>query len=555
MGKDRFIQFNGGSYKLLDDSKIPTDDPDFPSYECPTYAKYRDKLQEIEALYFGDVKNTEFLPQWSREPDGEYTKRVKRTLYHNFLKPAVNGFPGFLSELSKSPDLFQGVLDSWDNIDQRGNDLISFCWQSDLKVIRDGCCALLLDSPKPATDEQGNRIVRTKADEMQLLKTKGKAALSPYLVLLDRRNIPNWDYTTENGIYKLALITIREFVDQPKGRYGTECITRYRTFYEDGSYEVGVIIDQGKGDPGLLIVDQGRNDLGKIPIVLYSATDIDPLNAEPPLYNVAEKNRAYFELYSEYREIIHKMNTPVPVRVGLVVPGQTNFDDVPDMVFGANTGIDVPMGGDFKFSEPPGNVLESDRLELSALETAINKDSLSFIVASETEKTATEIQLSSAQTKATLSGIAILKENVLEQICALWANYYGKPSGGKITVNKELLNMPLTEGEINALSALATANHLSVISLLELLREGKRLPPGIEPAQEILRIKAQIKQRQMEAQKELQIQQQQKEMSLQTDPQNTPGNAADPNSNPKNGRARTKGKEGKETSKTSGGEV
>lgn len=493
---DKFVTIQGISYKLAPETKIPNDDPSLPSYQGDDLRDRSGELEFILDMFIGakrwagvaglkdEGKAKNYIPPWSREPKEEYPKRVKRTLFHNFFAPAVKGFPGFLSDIRNVETLYPGIVENISDVDLQGNNLTSFLWQADLKVIRDGFCGVLVDMPRIPRDAKGNKLVRSLADQK-------KVNARPYLVLIDRRDIMSVSESFVNGKRQTERITIKEYVNQTLGDFGSEVITRYKTFWSDGRYLVQVLIE--RDDKVVAVtVEEGYSDLKMVPIVLYSATDICPLDAEPPLLNLAEKNRAYYELYSEYREIIHKMNTPVPVRIGVMMPG--GGDDLPDMVFGANTGIDVPQGGDFKFAELSGNVLATDRAELTALEVAMNSDSLKFLSGGGVEKTATEAVLESSQLQATLSGIATLKESAIEQIASVWAGYYGKPEqGGRCQVNQDLLKMPLNAVEIQALSSLATQSQISVITLLELLKEGKRLPDSVKPSQEIQRLAAQFK--------------------------------------------------------------
>jgi hypothetical protein len=495
---DKYIEQKGVRYKLTPDHRVPTDDPDLPSYESESYRQSKAQLEFIMDMFegFNRWKNAEeitdlekakrYLPQWAMEPRSAHESRIKRTEFSNFFAPAVKGFPGFLSDIKTLDTLYPGLVEHESNVDLQGNNLISFCWQADLKAVRDGFCGILLDMPKPELDSQGNKVKKTLAD---------RNLPRPYLVLIDRRDILSIHITIIDGKLTIEQVTIREFVSQRCGRFGTEVITRYRTFWCDGEYKVEVIVDDKDGKCKALEIDAGCTDLRESPLVLYSATDICPLEAAPPLESLAETTRAYYELNSEYREIILKLNTPVAVRTGLLQPGMVNVNELPPIIIGSNTGIDLPTGGTFSFESPDGSVLETDRLELDRMIAKINAESLKFFSGVEGEnKTATEVRMSATQTKATLQGMALLKESALEQISEKWARFYGHiGQGGTCTVNCDLLQLPLTEGEINALSSLATANHISVITLLELLKEGKRLPEAIKPSQEVRRIEAQFK--------------------------------------------------------------
>jgi hypothetical protein len=255
------------------------------------------------------------------------------------------------------------------------------------------------------------------------------------------------------------------------------------------------------------VIELGQSTLREVPLVVYSATDIYPLCAEPPLLNLAQKNLAHFELYAEYRDIIQKLNIPVLVRKGAI---NSNQDTPPPIAIGSNTAIDLTKDGDAKFISPNDSVLTTDRAELDSLLQSMNEDSLRFLSGSSgTTKTATEALLSSSQIQATMAGIARLKTSFLQEMNRKWAAYYGViVDHCDISVNQDLLKLPIDAQTLSALSGMVTANQLSVITLLEIMKDGLRLPDGVKPAQEVQRIAAQMKLQQRRARDELTYQRQ-----------------------------------------------
>lgn len=480
------IMVDGVQYNVCPEDKIPTDDADLPSYQCEEYRELKADLDLIEAIFEEELDDvSSYLYQWSHEPKKAYETRKKNTLFHNYFGPIVNGFPGFLSKLRNVDTLYESILEHQDNVDLQGNSLNSFMWQTDRMCIRDGMVGLRLDMPRLPRDETGNVIVKTEADRKLL------QGVRPYLVLVDRRNILSWDTHIVSGKMVLERVTVRECVYIPNGLFGSTEIYQYRTSFSDGSYVVHILtIDERTNDVQAVIVDAGESSLKEQSLMLYSATDIYPLEAKPPLLNVARKNIAYYQLYSEYRQIIQKLNTPVPVRKGVVMAGSS--EPPPPMILGANTGIDVPKDGDFKFESPDGSVLATDEKELANIAQSMYEDSLRFLSGSTTIKTATEALLSSSQAQATMSGIATLKESLLQELNRKWAAYYNVVVDRcNIKVNQDLLKLPLSAPELTSLSKMCSEGQLSIITLLELMAEGLRLPEGIKPAQEVQRIAAQ----------------------------------------------------------------
>jgi hypothetical protein len=59
--------------------------------------------------------------------------------------------------------------------------------------------------------------------------------------------------------------------------------------------------------------------------------------------------------------------------------------------------------------------------------------------------------------------------------------------------------MPLDSQDLTVLSKMVTDGQLSVITLLELMKEGKRLPAQINPSKEVQRLSAQLRLREKQS--------------------------------------------------------
>lgn len=481
----------GVSHLVCPADRIPTDDPDLPSYLCSDYRANAEKLDLVRKVFNDEVSC--FLPRWNREPMGAYKDRVERTKYvaNNAYKAIVSGFPGLLSSLDNKENLYEKLLENEENIDLRGNSLHSVVWQIDLDVIDSGCVGVLVEMPQVDPDDDSSDEPRG------------------YLVPVDRRDILSWNLVSDGcGVFE--RVTIRRCIERPVGLYGTETITTFRTFFDDGSWrsEVICLVKKGQGEEYIsVLVDYGESTLKEVPLVIYSATSTNPLTTPPPLYNVAKLNVGLYQLLSEARDIIHKLNLPVAVREGAI---NNAGETPPPMILGSNTGIDVVKGGKFYFVSPDSSVLETDREEMATILQAMQDESLRFLSGSSgTQKTATEALLSSSQIQATMAGIARLKTSFLQEINRKWAAYYGvEIDHCDISVNQDLLKLPIDAQTLSALSGMVSADQLSVITLLEVMKEGLRLPDGVIPSLEIKRIAAQQTLRHKQARDDLAYQSQ-----------------------------------------------
>lgn len=512
----QIIEIDGLKYALAPLEKHPGDNPELPSYQSPAYRDYQSELQFVRDIAegqsawispLGEVKDItkakQFLPPYAGEPSGEYFRRLAQSNFNNFFSTAITQFPGLLQEYRIGDDIFDPLLDAWGDIDSQGNDLPSFFLDADELVIRDGFCGILVEMGVPG--EEAHIAPILTIDDI------GNYPLRPYLVTVPREDILNWAFVWSEGAAKLERITVRQWVSQPQGKYGQITYPEYRVYLAGGICESYVLIEvgdsEGKSEIIPLLVSATQNSLGEIPFVIYAARRTNNLDATPPLKGLAELNLAYFRLYSEYRDAIHKVNCPTAVRVGLITPGQSDFDKLPPIILGTNTGIDVPQGGDFKFAEPSGAALATTRTELDSLERQMNKRSLGFLAGQSDgqARTAEEIKRSAVQTQATLATMAGQKDSVLGRVHELWSAYYGQPvaqtSVSALSVSKELLQEPMTPEEIGAVSKLAQLRQISLLTALKIFKEGKLLPKGTAPETEFDDLQKQLS---LEAEQEVQ---------------------------------------------------
>lgn len=401
-----------------------------------------------------------YLPKETKEPPQAWSDRIRRTTFDNRFEPAIKDYAGLLSVFSLNDDTAQSILDNQNNIDLMGNDLWTFFHEVDQYCLRDGWCGVMVEHPP----EDPN--INSQAD---LLESDRR----PYLVLVDRRDILNWQTTKINGKPQLTRVTIRETRLEPDGDYGEKEAVYYRVLIP-GEYFVFQIIE-GKGEAQLLLVEQGTTSLAEIPLVYYSVTESGLFNAKAPFLNLAKLNIEHFQKRSQLNEVLRKCNLPVPVRKGLI----RTVDDikkVPPLVIGPNSVLDIPADGDFFFAEPSGVAIAASKDDIKNLEAAMDRMTLDFLTSGEHQKTATEVLLDSTKTSANLKGVARRKESAMQQIFKLWVAYTGETEGGGITQDEDLLSVPLTPEQIDKLESLANLGFISQRTLLLLLQRGKTLP-------------------------------------------------------------------------------
>ncbi|XHX80958.1 MAG: DUF4055 domain-containing protein [Stenomitos frigidus ULC029] len=470
--------------KLLPPEKHPFDNPDLPSYQHPSYRAVLPALIMIQDLWQGqwswmqngavtalDVAK-KYLPQEEKETDASYKARLLRSPFDNYLKDAIVGFSGLLSTLLVGETVIDSVKENIQDVDLTGSNLATFWSYCTESALKHGCTSVLTEYPQDPLDEEGNPII-------QDLEIEREIRLRPYFCHIERYDILNWKRHFEHGKMILDVVVIRETVSEPLGIFGLTEVTQYRVL-EPGAFSVWRIYEDDLGLPMAVIHESGlmldakKAPLPVIPLTLFSVTEADPFSAMPPFLDLLALNIRHFQSTSDYYEILRLCNLPVPVRTGVVVPGQVDFSNVPDAVIGPRSMIDVPIGGDFAFAEPSGATVEATRNSIKDLEDAIERKTLAFVGNGEAARTATEVSLKSAQTQATLQNMGVLKESAIEEALKHWALYLGMTEGGgTIECVKDVLTGPFDAQKIQALSALVTATQLDLETFLELLRDGK----------------------------------------------------------------------------------
>lgn len=429
----------GNSSGMSTTASHPTNDPNLPSFLHPNLAAVQDDLQTVLDIW-NDLKGCKqsYLPKESQEPDIAYRNRLKRSQFDNRFNPALRGHAGLLSEFALTPDTPQSLIDNEKNIDQQGSDLASLMTTADEMVLRDGGCGVLVEFPPETVDGPPQSAIEWL-----------ESGRRPYLVLVDRRDILNWDISYVQGMPIINRVVIREVRMVKVGLFGCQSQIFYRVL-SPGRFEVYQLLNSG-GKWTAQIVEEGTTSLDRVPLVWYSVSSTGQLfEGALPFMNLARLNIEHLQKRSGLTEVMHKCNMPVPVRKGFVKSVQDALKQLPRLIIGPNSIVDIPENGSFSFAEPAGTAIAATQADIAKLETAMDRVSLSFL-GSEGGKTATEVLLDSAQTQATLKAMARRKESCSQQIFALWGNYTGEPGAGSIDVNEAILQVPPTAQDVQVI--------------------------------------------------------------------------------------------------------
>lgn len=376
-------------------------------------------------------KTRQFLPQFAREETSNYEARVKRSPFSDRFAQAIRDFIGmvFASGVRFSDDTPEMIRLHFQNLDNQGTTGHNLLQQMAIASMRRGHTFCLVD----ATTAPGV-VSMADADRYR-----------PYWCHIHAPQVLNWRHQTIGGQKFLTQLTFMRSLRLPDGEFGEKEEIVY-TRLRPGVYESFRIEGVGKKAKALLLPKMsglygcyraGRFEpLSFIPLVpLYGGADDedsdDPFLSRPPLKSLADMNLTHYQTYSDHLNKVHKVCTPVYVRVGYL--GEED-----ELVIGPDTTIDVPAGGGFTIVEPQANSLQQSRLELEALEVAMDFLGAQFLVKPGDRQAAMVSVIQAAKVESGLSLFTSAFTNGVNLALRVHAFYLGLPIAGSITLDPGL---------------------------------------------------------------------------------------------------------------------
>lgn len=474
-------------------------DPDLPSYLSEEYLNQLPFWEFVADMYEGrtawymvepfrtgssmvlDINiGARYLPREEAEPEEEYTKRLARSYFDRKFADAVDSSAGFLSRFLLNDDVHESIESNIENVDLCGNSLEVFLKAADIKSLRDDHCFVMVDFPK-------------RNAEITDAYTESKYKTRPYFLLIDVRDVINWDTEIKNNKMMVTQATIRETFVKKTGRYGSKKATRYRVL-TPGAYEI-YEIDETPTRTDLILVEEGTTTLDFVPLIPYCLLprDSDFFNGKPPLYDIAELNLKLYQKQSEKDEAMHKANMAV-LSIQELNPTKRPDKESPAPVvrIGPNTCF---WNVNASFIEPSGSALGQTQADIEKLELTIEKKTLAFQSGYAAPPTATEIARDSATAQASLGSMARAKESIVQQLFDTWCLYMNAPGkGGTITVNKKIVEVGMSEAKAGLLLQIRAAGEITRQTFLEELRKGDVLSKDFDVDAEVEALDAKMKQ-------------------------------------------------------------
>lgn len=441
----------------------PGDDPSWVS--APVLEMSRN-WGPVDAMIGGTDylrRNSEFfIPQNPREDDQAYRRRVAHAVVSPFTVRLAEQAVGLI--LRKSIQLTSDgegtdVDPYWEqfieDVDGQGTSLNDYARHVAMNALLWGHAATLVDYP--STEPAPN------------LQVERELGLRPYFIEVGARQILGWRRAQDNPLAPLGQVRIDEWVQAPLGEFGDSVVRQIRVL-ENDRYRVfrrGQVDDKTSG---WVVVEEGPNGLGEIPLAVTYSGKVAELISKPPLLPIANINILHTVRQCDLNHALTVAALPV-----LVLQG---FDDTDNTIgLSANSAILLPPEGSASYVEPVGQgSFQAQADFIKELEAQMSNLGISTIFSQLNQpETAESKKLSRTDSDSLL---AILSKNLqasLQQAFDLAGKYVGiEPP--KVEIDRDFDLQVLDGPQVAQYLSLWQNGAISHETLLSALVKGEVLP-------------------------------------------------------------------------------
>jgi hypothetical protein len=385
-------------------------------------------------------KHRRYLPQEPRELDESYDNRLARSVCPPYYQRLERMLAGMLTRKPvRLEDTSDSITEQLFDVDQQGNDLNVWVYETARKLVRYGHIGTLVDAP---TD--GGR---------------------PYWCTYTPRQILGWRTELKDGQQALSMLRLSETVTIPDGEYGEKAVQQIRLL-TPGGYQL-----HQKGDDGeFRITDEGTTSLSEIPFSVAYSNRVGYFESRPPLEDIAELNLKVYQVQSDLDNQLHISAVPMLAFFGFPSAAE-------EVSAGPGEAIAFPAEGKAEYIEPKGTSFDYQFRRLEQIAAQINELGLSAVLGQKlSAETAEAKRIDRSQGDSTMMVIAQNVQDMIDNCLQYHAQYLGQAAAaGSCFVNRDFIGARLEPQEIQSLLQLYTAGTITQETLLRQLSDGEVL--------------------------------------------------------------------------------
>jgi hypothetical protein len=439
------------------------------------WEKIRTLLKGTDAMRSAGEK---YLPRYQNEGDLQYEARKTGAVLHNVAELTLNSWVGrpFSDPMNIPEEMPEDMTEYLKDIDLQGSDITVFARNWFKEGLSKAFAHVLVENPRPVTtDEQGNEIQRTKADDLA-------EGLRPYWSFIPPENLlfAASVVIDSREILVQARILEEETVADPDG-WGELTEKRVRVFrknLETGMVTFEIHTWDPEEEEWTESVSPQEMDISEIPIVTFYADREDLLTGKPPLEGLIDLNISHWQSKSDQVNVLTVARFPVLAASG-IREEESNVKVGPRVLLWSTN-----PEAKFYYVEHSGKAIAAGRQDLLDIEEAMAEYGADMLKKrSPGDVTATARALDSAEATSPLQDAVIRFNDALEQAMALTAEYLGIDELPEITVPVDFGPEEIVSGDLDALKEARKGRDLSRETYLEELGRRGVLADDFDPAE------------------------------------------------------------------------
>lgn len=427
-----------------------------------------------------------WLPEEPKEEPDAYRSRVARSVLVNYYKSAIEHHTArpfsravtTTKEESLPDDLRAMLVD----IDRMGTDLTNFGRMVYESALYYGVVHVLVDYPK-----QGEATNLAEAEQRKV---------RPYCVLVEAPRLFYWAYNTVDGRRVLSEIRIREDDSERADAEGNiKYYARVRVLTRDDwkVYEAEKTGDAGEdgfvdASTEWTVIESGSHTFGEIPLRTMYFKKLRPMEAEPPLEDMAWLNLIHFQSMSDQRNILRYSRMGIMFIKGVTKSERAGWTLGANVIWAAED-----TQADAKWTEQNGKPIEMGRQDLKDLEEQLEVFGMMPLVQRVTARTATGVMSDDSRADCELMAWVEATNSFLRELVVTAGRWLGVTEISdefKITIYSDFSYSLRTVDETRALIEARKAREISRETFLTEMRRRQLISANVDIDEEMGRLDA-----------------------------------------------------------------
>jgi hypothetical protein len=385
-------------------------------------------------------RHRNYLPQEPREADDSYDNRLMRSVCPPYYQRLERMLAGMLTRKPvRLVDTSDTIREQLFDVDQQGNDLNVWTYETARVAIRYGHVGVLVDAP-----QGGGR---------------------PYWVRYSPRQILGWRTEPKDGKQTLTQLRLQETTTVPDGDYGERTVDQIRVL-TPGAYQLW----RKDQTPEFELIDEGNTSLSEIPFSVAYTGRVGYLESRPPMSDIADLNLKAYQVQSDLDNQLHICAVPMLAFFGFPSSAE-------EVSAGPGEALAFPAEGKAEYIEPGGGSFDYQFRRLEQLAAQINELGLSAVLGQKlSAETAEAKRIDRSQGDSTMAVIAQNMQDMIDNCLRFHAEYFqNREAAGGCLVNRDFVGGMLEPGQVDSLLGLYTAGTITQETLLQRLSDGEVL--------------------------------------------------------------------------------